>query len=115
MPEGAKEGCWRWLVAGAPVGANLCQDPEVVKVRRKVVVEGDYLGVVKVPKMERCWRWLVAGAPGGANLVQYPEVVNVRRKVVVEGDYLGAVKVPKMVVEDLCPDPEVVKVPRMIL
>ena len=74
MPEGAKEGCWRWLVAGAPGGANLCQDPEVVKVRRKVVVEGDHLGVVKVPKMD------------GGNLCQDPGVVKVPRMVVVEGD-----------------------------
>ena len=73
MPEGAKEGCWRWLVAGAPEGANLCQDPEVVKVRRKVVVEGDYLGVVKVPKM------------GGEDLCPDPGVVKVPRMVALEG------------------------------
>ena len=74
MPEWAKKGCWKWLVAGAPVGANLCQDSEVVKVPRMVVVEGDYLGVVKVPKM------------GGGNLCQDPEVVKVPRMVVFEGD-----------------------------
>ena len=56
-----------------PEGANLVQDPEVVKVRRKVVVEGDYLGVVKVPKM------------GGGNLCQDPEVVKVPRMVELEG------------------------------